>query len=179
VKANDESGGGFMDLRLATMDDLPRLKAVFKEIIAAMDNDNIKIWNEFYPYGTFGEDIEKKRLYVLVEEEEIASAFALSPKHSESESLQWENRKAEALYIDRLGVNVKFTRKGIGSLMLNKAIALAREQSFTYVRLFVVDINEPAIKLYLKNGFQKVAGIFDEVIDENHILHEYGFEIKT
>jgi ribosomal protein S18 acetylase RimI-like enzyme len=179
MKANEENGGGLMDLRLATMDDLPQLKAVFKEIIDAMDNANIKIWNEYYPYGSFGEDIERKRLYVLLEEEEIASAFVLSHKHSESESLQWENRKAEALYIDRLGVNVKFARKGIGSLMLNKAIALAREQGFTYVRLFVVDLNEPAINLYIKNGFKKVDGIFDEVIDENHILHEYGFEIKT
>lgn len=45
-----------------------------------------------------------------------------------------------------------------------------------YLRLFVVDINEPAINLYVKNGFKKAEGVYDEVIDDDLVLHEYGFE---
>lgn len=48
-----------------------------------------------------------------------------------------------------------------------------------YLRLFVVDINQPAIKLYMKNGFKRANGIYDEQIDEEIVLHEFGFEIKT
>ena len=39
-----------------------------------------------------------------------------------------------------------------------------------------MDINEPAINLYVKNGFKKAEGVYDEVIDDDLVLHEYGFE---
>ena len=48
-----------------------------------------------------------------------------------------------------------------------------------YLRLFVVDKTYPAINLYKKTGFEKVDGIYDEVIDDDFVLHEFGFEIKT
>ena len=53
---------------------------------------------------------------------------------------------------------------------------LAKEKGVEYLRLFVVDINKPAINLYIKNGFKKAEGIYDEIIDDNLTLHEYGFE---
>ena len=46
-----------------------------------------------------------------------------------------------------------------------------------YLRLFVVDINKPAINLYLKNGFKRVDGIYEERIGDS-VLREYGFEIE-
>jgi ribosomal protein S18 acetylase RimI-like enzyme len=168
-----------MDFRLADSDDLPQLKAVYEKIIDAMNKDDIQIWDEVYPNEFFYGDIENKRLYVLVENNEIASAFSICNTNAGAEHVAWENNQAKAVYLDRFGVNVNFSRKGIGSLMLAKAIALAREQGAAYLRLFVVDKNEPAIYLYRKNGFQKVDGIYDEKIDDNHILHEFGFEIKT
>ena len=63
--------------------------------------------------------------------------------------------------------------------MLNEAIALAKDKGTKYLRLFVVDINEPAINLYIKNGFKRVDGIYDEIIDDDLVLHEFGFEIET
>nr|WP_246615500.1 hypothetical protein [Clostridium thailandense] len=48
-----------------------------------------------------------------------------------------------------------------------------------YLRLFVVDINKPAINVYLKNGFKQVDGIYEEKIDDGLILREYGFEIEA
>ena len=47
-----------------------------------------------------------------------------------------------------------------------------------YLRLFVVDINKPAIRLYQKNGFTKVDGVYDEVFDDGYVLREIGYEIK-
>ena len=92
--------------------------------------------------------------------------------------MKWGNKNAKALYIDRFGVNVNYLRKGIGSVMINKAIAIARDSSAKYIRLFVVDINKPAINFYLKNGFKQVDGIYEERIDD-FVLSEYGFEIKV
>lgn len=54
---------------------------------------------------------------------------------------------------------------------------LVKEQGYKYLRLFVVDINKPAINLYLNNGFNQVDGIYEEKI-EDFVLREYGFEIE-
>lgn len=43
---------------------------------------------------------------------------------------------------------------------------------------FEVDINKPAIRLYQKNGFTKVDGVYDEVFDDGYVLREIGYEIK-
>ena len=32
------------------------------------------------------------------------------------------------------------------------------------------------INLYVKNGFKKADGVYDEVIDDDLVLHEFGFE---
>ena len=84
----------------------------------------------------------------------------------------------KAVYIDRLGVNVKYSRKGIGSLILDKAKEIAKTLDAEYLRLFVVDINIPAIQLYTKKEFVKVNGVYNEVFDDGFVLHEYGYEIK-
>lgn len=168
-----------MELRRAVMDDLPQIRAVYKEICRDMDRNGIQIWDEIYPGEAFGEDIENHRLYVLTQQKEIVSAFALCDSNSGAGCVKWENQNERAFYLDRLGVNVNYKRKGIGSLALQKATALAGSLGAGYLRLFVVDINQPAINLYLKNGFTKADGIYDEVIDEDLVLHEFGYEKKT
>lgn len=40
-----------------------------------------------------------------------------------------------------------------------KRIMLAKKKGTKYLRLLVVETNEPTIKLYLKNGFKQVNGI--------------------
>ena len=61
-------------------------------------------------------------------------------------------------------------------LCSKKAKETAKKLGAEYLRLFVVDINEPAIQLYIKNGFIKRNGVYDEVIEDDLVLHEYGYE---
>ncbi len=63
--------------------------------------------------------------------------------------------------------------------MLKKAKEAAKKLGAEYLRLFVVDINKPAINMYAKNGFIRVNGVYDEVIDNDFVLHEYGFEVAV
>ena len=63
--------------------------------------------------------------------------------------------------------------------MLAEARELAGALGAEYLRLFVVDINEPAIRLYGKKGFIKAAGIYEEGFDDGFTLHEYGYKIKA
>jgi ribosomal protein S18 acetylase RimI-like enzyme len=166
-----------MDFRLADMQDLSQLKGVYKDIIQNMNDNQIEIWDDIYPCEFFEEDIKNKQLYVLYDNIEIVSAFVLCSRNSGEKSVNWKDNACKALYIDRLGVNVNYSGKGIGSYMLTKARETAKTLGAEYLRLFVVDINEPAIRLYTKNGFTKVAGVYDEMIDDDLVLHEYGYEI--
>ena len=142
-----------MDFRLAVIDDLKQIKSVYKEIIKNMDDNQIQIWDDIYPCDFFEEDIKNNRLYILMNNNEIVSAFVLCDKNAGEKSVEWKCDCCKALYLDRFGVNVNYLRKGIGSTMLNKSIELARYKNVKYLRLFVVDINEPAIKLYFKSIF--------------------------
>lgn len=56
---------------------------------------------------------------------------------------------------------------------------IAKSFGMEYLRLFVADINKPAIRLYVKNGFQKAEGIYEEVFEDGFVLCEYGYEIKV
>lgn len=167
-----------MDFRQAVMQDLPQLKDMYKQIIQNMNEQKIQIWDDVYPCEFFEEDIQNNQLYVLLNHCEIVAAFVLSNTNAGETAIQWKHPHAKALYIDRLGVNIQYLKKGIGSQMLDKAKEIAKTLDAEYLRLFVVDINIPAIQLYIKNGFARAEGIYDEVFDDGFALHEYGYEIK-
>ncbi|MDD2955801.1 MAG: GNAT family N-acetyltransferase [Oscillospiraceae bacterium] len=166
-----------MKFRLAKMDDLPRLKAMYRKIVQSMEEQRIGIWDDVFPCEFLQGDIEKNCLY-LAEDGSPAAAFALLADSDGASAVQWEDPGAKAYYINRLGVDVGHVRQGIGGLMLRHAMSIAREKGAGYLRLFVVDINAPAINLYEKSGFRRAGGVYEEVIDEDLVLREYGFEIR-
>ena len=55
----------FLNLRLAKNTDLDFLKEMYKEIVENMYKNNIKIWNDFYPFEVIKEDVENNNFYVL------------------------------------------------------------------------------------------------------------------
>lgn len=166
-----------MNFRMAKMRDLPQLKTVFRRIVAHMNMNDIKIWDDIFPCEFFQVDIEHNCLYILEDDKVIISAFALYESNDGESYVQWEDGKARVMYINRFGVNVDYMRQGIGKRMLKNAKAIAKQKGVEYVRLFVVDMNKPAIDLYLKNGFKQVEGIYEERFDD-FVLREYGFEMR-
>lgn len=182
-----------MMFRTANIQDLPNIKHTFGFIVKHMQDNHLNIWDDVYPSAFFEDDIRNNRLYVMLEEAQeravetnfaettsapIVSAFALCDSDEGENTMTWKDCHANALYLDRLGVNVTYSRKGIGSLMLEKAKETAKALGAEYLRLFVVDENLPAIRLYEKNGFEKVEGVYYKPLDETDILREYGYEIK-
>lgn len=165
-----------MKLRLANKQDLPQLKTMYKDIVENMNKNKITTWDDVYPSIFFESDILNKQLYVLEDDSVIVSAFCLCDDNIDS--IQWKEPAAKALYIQRLGVNVLYMQKGIGSKTLDEAKEIARKLNYNYLRLLVVDFNYPAINLYLKNGFVKKEGVHSEIIDEEIILYEHGYEIE-
>lgn len=101
-----------MDFRLAGMQDLLQLKDVYKQIVKNMDEQDIQIWDDIYPCEFFEEDIKNNQLYVLLNNGEIVSAFVLCKTNTGENAVKWNENHAEAFYIDRLGFNVKYLKKG-------------------------------------------------------------------
>ncbi len=168
-----------MEFRLAAMEDLTRIQDTYREIIQNMYENQLPIWDDIYPCEFFKADIEQRRLYLMEDQGEIISAFALCPSHPGESHVAWEDPCGKALYLDRLGVHPRYAGAGIGRAMLGKAKEMAKALGAGYLRLFVVDINVPAAHLYAKCGFRLAEGIYEEVIDETCRFYEYGYEIQT
>lgn len=168
-----------MNIRLANKQDLPVLEQMFNHIVAEMNKNGIHIWNEYYPFEEFENDIELSRLYVLVDSDNICAAFTLFDSITGEDCFKWECANAKPIYIGRLGVNVDYMRKGIGTKVIAEAIRLSKQMQGKYLRLTVVKENIPAINLYLKNGFNKVDGVYNEYSETlGKTIQEIGFEYK-
>lgn len=167
-----------MEFRLSILSDLPQLKRVYREIVQTMKEENLEIWDEIYPCEFLEEDIRKNQLYVLTDGEEIVSAFALTKTNAGESSVEWEKESNQVCYLDRLAVNRKYLKRGIGSYMLHRAKDIGKSRGAEYLRLFVVDVNEPAIDLYMKNGFKRAKGVYEQKFDDGFVLREFGYEIR-
>ena len=167
-----------MVFRLANAKDLPKLKETYRAVIDQMNRNLIRIWDDIYPCDFFAEDISSQRLYLLEESDQIIAAFVLSEASSGEKAVRWNNPNGRALYLDRFAVNPSHSGKGIGRFMLDKACEVARTKRAEYLRLFVVDINRPAISLYQKYGLKPAEGIYREEIDRDLVLCEIGYEIR-
>lgn len=165
-----------MTIRKARPADLPALNEMFTAIVEHMERTGVPIWNEFYPFDYFEEDIESGVMYVLEEGGDITAAFSLCRECQGAAHVSWERFDASVIYFDRFGVSVEHRRMGVGRQAIACAEDLAREMGGEYLRLFVVDINLPAISFYESCGFSRAAGYYDEVINEHTTLREYGYE---
>src|SRR5699024_12053634 len=100
-----------------------------------------------YPCEFLENDIDNHALYILLKGSEILAAFSLYNSNLGAKSIQWSTNSNKVFYLDRLGVNISYSRAGIGSLMLLKAQETARNMGAEYLRLFVVTNNTPTISL--------------------------------
>ncbi len=165
-----------MEIVLAELKDLNKIKEMYTNIVEKMYTDNIKIWNNYYPNEVFKSDIENKNLYLLKEKNEIIGGFVLYKHTDLNNAIMWEDNKANAYILNRVGVNVNYLHQGIGQKIIKSACEIAKEKGAKYLRLMVSDINIPAINLYSKCNFKKVDGIYEEKIRDNFSIYEYGFE---
>ncbi len=166
-----------MVFRKATASDLPQVKAIFVDITNDLIEKNIPIWDEIYPVEFFADDIEKGELYLLTDGDILVGAFALCDGDAGESAVDWKISAAKPLYLNRLGVNLAYLRQGVGGWLMKKAFEVAKELGADAVRLFVVDYNVPAIKLYDKCGMTKANGVYVKHQQGVH-LTEYGYEIK-
>ncbi len=170
-----------MFFRLATKEDLPKIRETFHRLRRRMDADGISIWTKEYPTVPFENDIDLGRLYLLMSdggELLAASALCAEAVGDAAAHFRWSKPEGNAVYIYRLGVSPDHPRQGIGSVLMENLKAAARALGADFLRVFVVDINRHAHPFYQKNGFIRVAGEYKDPVLPGRILTEYGYEVK-
>lgn len=166
-----------MNFRLANSENLPKIYEIFAEIISDMNKNKIEIWDEIYPCSLFKSDIEQGQLHLICDGDEIVSVLALADEKDEGEgTIQWQNPTQYAKYVMRFGVNLRYRRRGLACLTLEKAADFAREHGAETLRLLVVDFNAPARNLYEKCGFSLRPGEAILQFDDGSTLRELGME---
>ena len=162
--------------RKAVESDLPYIREMYKKIIEKMDSEGICIWHDGFPYPVICERVPRGEFYVLTDDSGMIAGFSITEKHEHASAVSW-HISGKPVYFGLFGVRTDMTRKGVGSMALREAAKLAKDQGGDCLRLFAVDINAPAVRLYEKNGFIKADGILTEDIGKYGIAHEYGFEL--
>ena len=167
-----------LEVRRAVRSDLPAVKEMYAALVARMDREGWSVWDETYPRDFVGKDIKLGQLYLLLEGDRLAGAFAL-PAHDNGEGdVPREHPPAPARYLYRFGAAVEYGGRGLGRLALERIGELARGLGAGYLRLYVAHENEPAIALYRKAGFSQLPGTFGEMVLDGKRLFEYALEKK-
>jgi GNAT superfamily N-acetyltransferase len=87
--------------------------------------------------------IERGDVYFAVDGDEIVGVAATE-------------RRADGIYIDRLGVDPARQGKGLGSFMLERLEEIARTNGLKGLSLETAEMAEGNIRLYLRHGFEIV-----------------------
>ena len=167
-----------INFRRAKINDLDHIILMYKDVCRYMEQNNVNIWNEEYPFKMFEADIQFQRLYVLENRQHIIGCFALCEDNDCKRSFTWKNDCLKSCYVERLAVNPIYNKQGMGSLLLKYCIQVCEYLKYDYLRLFVVDFNKPAIALYEKLGFYKVEGLHRLEATKTLTFYEYGYEYE-
>ncbi len=82
----------------------------------------------------------------------------------------------EKIYISKIYLKAETRGKGLGKLLLNRAIELARQNDKNSIYLNVNKNNTDSIVFYERNGFQKIdEGVFD--IGNGYVMDDFILEL--
>ena len=151
-----------VNIKLAKLVDLDRVKEIAEACAEKMIEDNIYQWNENYPSKEiFREDINNNALFVAKINSEIVGCIMLSScKDDVYKNVKWISEDNNNLYIHRLAVHPSFQKKGIARKMMDYAEAFAKSKNLKSIRLDTFSKNQRNNKFYKLRGYIKLGDVF-------------------
>lgn len=89
--------------------------------------------------------------YFLFADKELAGYLKLN-----EEDAQTDINDPQSIEIERIYVAKEYQGKGLGNILMNKALSIANDRRKSYVWLGVWEKNKNGIQFYKKHGFYKV-----------------------
>ena len=146
--------------RPAQESDVPQLRALYNDIIDAMDASR---WHARWRKDGYPSDADLAaaaragELQLCLVAGEVAGAMVLNHEYNAGyEQAPWavDCSAAEVLCIHTLGVSPRFQRQGVAAAMVRHAAGVARACGCKCLRLDVIEGNLPADLLYQRLGFE-------------------------
>ncbi len=141
-----------VNIRTATLNDLPVLLNFEQEIIKAERPFDVTIKNGPISYYDIGEMVQDPKAHVIVAEVDgkiVASGYAVPKK-----ARHYLNHEFYA-YLGFMYTDEDFRGQGINAMIVEELKNWSHNQGFKEIRLTVYNENQPAIKAYEKVGFKK------------------------
>ncbi|MBO0342837.1 MAG: GNAT family N-acetyltransferase [Bacteroidota bacterium] len=141
-----------VNIRTATMEDLPVLLNFEQEIIKAERPFDVTIKEGPISYYDIGEMIQDPKAHVVVaevDEKIVASGYAI-PKRAR----HYLDHELYA-YLGFMYTDEDFRGKGINAQIVDELKQWSQQEGYKEIRLTVYNENLPAIKAYEKVGFKK------------------------
>ena len=154
-----------MKITQASPDDFGRIRSFYHSLIDDMKEQHLTItWiKDVYPAPEFLRSaLNNGELYLCCDGPRIAASMVVNRDCNEGyRNLGNETplTNAEVLVIHALGVHPDYSGKGIGKMMVEEAIEIAKKSGAKGLRLDVLKGNEAARKLYLRCGFEYVGSV--------------------
>lgn len=147
------------EFRLAKPDEIPEIVSIYHSLVGTPGCT----WNLYYPsQETARDDIKHEYLYVLKMEGEIVAVASVG-QFDELADLSWKPQNPCELA--RIGVSPVYQKQGIGTIMLQSIIGVAKGNGYDGIRFLVSRNNPAALALYEKNGFERCGEVFRYDID--------------
>ena len=120
--------------------------------------------------GIFDDLIMKQIVFVFENDGERIGMFKLAP---------WTFRTSHIAYLGGVAIHPQFAGKGFGTQMLHEILALGKELGYRRIELSTATINEKAIHLYEKVGFERegILRHYTFLKSENRFLDELMMSI--
>lgn len=137
-----------VNIRIGEKGDLPYLLLLVKELAIYENAENeVETTLESMEADAFGGQKLFNFLVAEVENEIVATAVYF---------YTYSTWKGKTLYLEDIVVNQQHRRKGIGTLLFNHLLFIAKNESVKRMSWQVLNWNEPAIEFY-----RKIDTIFD------------------
>lgn len=148
-------------IRKGKPEDIEPIMNIIRAATKNMESNNIHQWDEIYPDKTvLNEDIAKGNLYVNVEDGIINALIVLNEDQAEEyKALHWKYNLEKQLVIHRLCVDPRAQGGGIARKLLKYSDEFAVKGGYGAIRLDAFTQNERALRLYEKNGYEKVGSV--------------------
>lgn len=151
-----------MTIRQASQEDLTAAKSLTEACAIAMQKKGIFQWNEHYPsIDKLLNDIERKELYLLVENNLIRGMIVLTNfMDAEYDPISWLTKSERNLYIHRLAIHPDHWGKGYGQKLMDFAEEFGRTSGHSSIRLDTFSLNKRNQIFYESRGYKKLGDIY-------------------
>ena len=162
-----------LKMTLAGMDDFGRIEKLYGDCIADLNKKGIHQWDERYPNtATITDGIHSGCQYLFEEEHALIGSIILNQIQSEQwNSMPWKYALGKVLIMHTLAIDPAVQGKGYGQSALDACIAFGVDNGYAAMRLDVFSENPAAIRLYEKNGFERVGEVIFPFKPEGHQVY--------